>query len=138
MTRVTAAAAAIAIAIGAGTAAPRTAIAATVEQTHSVTKTYQTTFQLDSGRSVAFAGGILRLTSSKEGYINGDYNPPGTGILLPVVGGRNGADVWFDIGTATKTTHVTGTLEGERIVGYAVEPDGSQYRFNATPPVGGG
>jgi len=138
MTRVTAAAAAIAIAIGAGAAAPRSVRAATVQQTHSVTKTYQTTFQLDSGRSVAFAGGILRLTLSKEGYINGDYNPPGTGALIPVVGGRNGADVWFDIGTATRTTHVTGTLQGDSIFGYAVEPDGSQYRFSATPPAAGG
>ncbi len=114
---------------------PAAAPAATAQLQQTITRTYQTTFVKDYGPSVPFTGGTLRLTLTKDGYVNGYYTPPGTVAFVDVIGGRNGASVWFDIGNGHRTTHVTGTLQGGRIVGYASDQTGAQYRFTAVPSV---
>lgn len=130
--------AALAAGVLASAACPAAGIAATAQLDQTVTKTYQTTFVKDYGPSVPITGGVLKLTLTKEGYINGYFTPPGTATFIPVVGGRNGADLWFDIGNNNRATHVTGSLQGSEIVGYAMESNGSQYRFTAVPLAGPG
>ena len=125
-----------ALALGSGLAAlaaPALAPAATTQLETTITKTYQTTFVKDTGQSMPVTGGTLKLTLTKDGYINGYFTPADTISFITVVGGRNGSTVWFDIGNGTRTTHVTGTLQGSEIAGYAVEPNGVQYRFTAVP-----
>lgn len=122
-------------AVAGATLAPAPATAATAQTEQTITKTYDTTFVRDTGRGFPIEGGVLKLTLTKEGYINGYYSPPDSVAFIPVVGGRNGSDVWFDIGNSTQTTHVTGTLQGSEIIGSAVEPGGQFYRFKAVPAV---
>lgn len=112
---------------------PAAAPAATAQIQQTITRTYQTTFVKDYGPAIPYTGGTLRLTLTKDGYINGYFMPPDTVAAINVVGGRNGSTVWFDIGNGARTTHVTGTLQGNQIIGYATEPNGAQYRFTAVP-----
>lgn len=112
---------------------PAPSLASTAQLERTVTKTYQTTFVKDFGQSFPLTGGRLKLTLTNDGYINGFYTPPDTASFIPVVGGRNGADVWFDIGNNARSTHITGTIKGNQIVGYAIDPSGVQYRFTAIP-----
>ena len=111
---------------------PATSFAATSLLETTVTKTYATTFTKQYGQAFPFTGGKLRLTLTKDGYIQGYFTPADSVSFVPVTGGRDGAKVWFDIGGA-RSTYVTGTLEGNEIVGYATAPDGVQYRFTAVP-----
>jgi hypothetical protein len=120
-----------AAATGAILAASVPSFAATTVIQQTVTKTYATKFVKDQGQAIPITGGVLRLTVTKEGFINGYYTPPGTAWFIPVVGGLNGQDLWFDIGNNARATHVTGTLQGGQIAGYASESDGIRYRFTA-------
>jgi len=113
-------------------AVPAVSFAATSQLDRTVTKTYQTTFVKDYGQAFPITGGTLKLTLTRDGYIQGYFMPPDSVAFVPVVGGRDGSNVWFDIGNAN-VTHVTGRLKGAAIVGYAVASNGVQYRFNAAP-----
>ena len=117
---------------GATSVAPAPAAAAT-EETEQSTKLFETTFVRDAGRALPITGGLLKLTLTNDGFINGFYTPPGTARLIPVVGGRNGSELWFDIGDSSRATHVTGTLHDGTITGSASESNGAFYRFTAVP-----
>lgn len=112
--------------------------AATVEINQTVTKTFQTTFVRDYGPSVPYTGGTLRLTLTPDGYVHGFFTPADTADFIPVIGGRRGADVWFDIGQTTSTTRVTASLQDGSLNGYATTPSGAQYKFTAVPQLSPG
>jgi hypothetical protein len=75
--------------------------------------------------------GTLQLTFNPDGIITGYYRPADNGDLVPVTGGRNGENIWLDIGRSGRL-HVTGTLQNGTIAGAAFE-EGTmrQYKFNA-------
>lgn len=76
--------------------------------------------------------GKLQLTITPDGIINGYYRPDDNQAFIPVTGGRDGQNVWLEIGQMGRL-HVTGTLQRGRIVGTAFdERTNDQYKFNAT------
>ncbi|MGA8839092.1 MAG: hypothetical protein WBG27_06435 [Candidatus Aquilonibacter sp.] len=78
--------------------------------------------------------GELRITIT-NGYVNGTYRPDTGGTLVPVHGGSQGSDIWFDIATLGRV-HIQGTIKGDgTITGYGLPsgPSGKQYVFTAKP-----
>lgn len=80
--------------------------------------------------SLAPYQGRLDLHFSENGTISGYFRPVDTGSFIPVTGGRNGNDLWFDIGNSGRF-HFTGTLSDGRISGGAIQGN-SQYKLSAT------
>jgi len=88
--------------------------------------------------------GTLHLDVGNNGTVSGWYRDQDAGTPQPVVGGHDGKYIWFDIGTLTVTQgsdgttqlkqplQVTGTLEGDRIVG-TVQDGFSRLAFTAQP-----
>ncbi|HZZ65203.1 MAG TPA: hypothetical protein VFE17_06890 [Candidatus Baltobacteraceae bacterium] len=75
--------------------------------------------------------GTLQLTLNPDGIINGYYRPADNQEFIPVTGGRDGRNVWLDIGQMGRL-HVTGTLDNGRITGTALnERTNEQFKFNA-------
>ncbi|HLI95660.1 MAG TPA: hypothetical protein VKT72_06185 [Candidatus Baltobacteraceae bacterium] len=75
--------------------------------------------------------GTLKLTFNPSGIIQGYYNPADQMAFIPVTGGRDGDNVWFDIGTNGRL-HVNGTLQNGSIVGGAIdERTHETYDFTA-------
>ncbi len=76
--------------------------------------------------------GTLQLTINPDGIINGYYRAAGNGSFIPVTGGRDGKNVWLDIGQSGRL-HVTGTLHEGTIAGTAFDQRNlAQYKFNAS------
>ncbi len=73
--------------------------------------------------------GTLQLQISPDNIVSGYYRPDNQSFI-PVTGGRDGKDIWFDIGGSGQA-RVTARLEGHSIVGSAVD-GGVQYTFTAT------
>jgi hypothetical protein len=114
----------------AAAALPVVSAAATSQLDRTITQTYQTTFVKQFGQSFPITGGRLEITLTNDGYVQGYYTPADSVAFIPVTGGRNGSNVWFDIGNS-HATHVTGTLEPNGIAGFATTSNGVQYRFDA-------
>jgi hypothetical protein len=78
--------------------------------------------------------GVMRLTFSTNGYVNGTYRPDTGGRVTTVHGGRQGSKVWLDIATLGGI-HIEGTVKGGVITGYGAPlgPGATQYAFTATP-----
>lgn len=129
---------ALAALVAAAFLAPVPVPAATVQINKTVKETFQTTFVRDYGPAVPYTGGTLRLTLTPDGVVHGFFTPADTASFIPVLGGRRGSDLWFDIGQSTSTTHVTASLQGNTLTGYATEPNGTQYKFTAVPQVSPG
>lgn len=77
--------------------------------------------------------GTLKLTVSEGGIVHGFYFPTdGTSLFVPVTGGQNGSNIWFDIGD-DGMYHVQGRVHDGTIVGTAFTHDNRQYTFVASP-----
>lgn len=78
--------------------------------------------------------GSLDLTVDADGTLRGYYFPSDySALYVPVVGGRTGEAIWFDIGT-DKIVRVEGRLHDGRIDGGAIdESNMASYAFAATP-----
>ncbi len=75
--------------------------------------------------------GALQLTINPDGVIQGYYRPADDDSFVPVTGGRNGNDVWLDIGMAGRL-HVTGVMHGNAITGGAIDERSNRaYDFSA-------
>lgn len=111
---------------------PVRSVAATVTDTSQVTHVdYNTTIEPLYGFGAPWSG-TLQLTFNPDGIVNGYYRPADNNNFVTVVGGRNGQDIWMDIGRSG-ALHVTGKLENGQIVGTAFEGQSfEQYKFNAT------
>ncbi len=112
-------------------AAPSVSQAAVTQTQAPVHATYET-----SMRPVlhAFDGpwtGTLQLTFNPSGIIQGYYRPADNMAYIPVTGGRDGDNVWLDIGSSGRL-HVNGTLQNGAIVGGAIdERTHEAYNFTA-------
>ena len=123
------AALAVVVALTAAPAISRAATAYDVNQ--AVHVNYNTSIAPFFGFGYPWSG-RLQLTMTPDGIINGFYRPDGDQSFIPVTGGRNGENVWLDIGQ-TGRLHVTGTLQRGQIVGTAFdERTDDQYKFSAT------
>jgi hypothetical protein len=119
-----------AMALGATSAISHAASAYSSNQ--AVHENFNTSIQSLFGLDYPWTG-TLQLTFNPDGIINGYYRPADNMQFIPVTGGRNGHDIWLDIGS-TGRLHVNGTLENGNISGAAFDPDSKrQYKFNATP-----
>jgi hypothetical protein len=77
--------------------------------------------------------GALDLTVTADGIIHGYYFPADySAMFVPVVGGRSGDSIWFDIGSS-QITHIDGRLQDGAIVGTAFTSANAQYTFVAKP-----
>jgi hypothetical protein len=75
--------------------------------------------------------GTLQLTFNPDGIVNGYYRPDDNMNYIPVTGGRNGQDIWLDIGERGQL-HITGTLQNDKIIGTALnERSDHPYKFSA-------
>ncbi len=75
--------------------------------------------------------GTLQLAIHPDGIINGYYRPADNAAFIPVTGGRDGQNVWIDIGDRGRL-HVSGTFQNGAIVGTAFDQRSMrQYKFNA-------
>lgn len=105
---------------------PVASFAATADST-----TYYTTRLVELYGSPGPYTGTLTLRISRDNIVNGYYRPEGgVGSFIPITGGRNGKDIWFDIGSRDYV-HVTATLEGSTIVGTAIDAGNIEYTFTA-------
>ena len=94
--------------------------------------TYYNTRLVEIYGSPAPFAGTLQLRISPDNIINGYYRAEGgLGTYIPITGGRDGDDVWFDIGERGDV-RVTGKLVNGAIVGTAVDEHDTQYNFTAT------
>jgi hypothetical protein len=103
----------------------------TVAQATPQVQVYHTQIR---GRFEAFGyTGVMRLTFSANGYVNGTYRPDTGGRLTTVHGGRQGSKIWLDIATLGGI-HIEGTLQNGVISGYGAPlgPKNKQYAFTAT------
>jgi hypothetical protein len=118
----------LAAALGLLTAAiPATAVALQAPVAH-----YSTAMTELYGQSGPYTG-ALELSINAAGIVNGYYFPSDySSMFVPVVGGKTGDIIWFDIGS-TSITHVDGRLKGGIIVGTAFTSDNTQYTFVAKP-----
>jgi len=108
--------------------------AVTAAQEPAVTH-YATAMTELYGSAVPYSGS-LDLRVDADGIINGYYFPADySSMFVPVVGGRNGDEVWFDIGS-TQLTHVNGRLQNGTIVGTAFSGANTQFTFVAKPSAG--
>ena len=80
--------------------------------------------------------GSLELEIAPDGIVRGYYFPADySAMFVPVVGGKSGDSIWFDIGSS-EITHVEGRLHNGVIVGTAFNKANSQYTFVAKPAAG--
>ena len=112
--------------------APTVSQAATAySATQPVHVNYDTSMQSLFGFDYPWTG-TLQLTINPDGIINGYYRPADNMAFIPVTGGRDGQNVWLDIGGRGRL-HVTGTLQNGKIAGSAFdERSFKQYKFSAT------
>lgn len=83
--------------------------------------------------SLAPYNGSLELQITPDGIVNGYYFPEDySSILVPVVGGKSGDTIWFDIGSS-QLMHVDGRLKDGIIVGTAFTGANTQFTFVAKP-----
>ena len=75
--------------------------------------------------------GRLDLRFAENGTISGYFRPIDDNAYIPVVGGRTGNAVWFDIGNSGRL-HFSGTLENGRIDGGGFQGT-TEYKLVATP-----
>lgn len=76
--------------------------------------------------------GTLQLTLNPDNIITGYYRPYGDSSFIPVNGGRNGENVWLDIGEMGRI-QVNGTLKNAKITGTAFDNRShDQYKFAAS------
>lgn len=113
-------------------ATPALALAVPAYQSsHAVKVNYNTAIEplLGFGGPVT---GTLQLTFNPDGIINGYYRPYGDGSFVQVTGGREGNDIWIDIGERARL-HINGTLDKGNITGTAFDQrTQEQYKFRAT------
>lgn len=130
LTRILFGAAFVAVLALAGTPMRSTA-ATSYDASQPVRVDYSTRIEPLHGFGGPFTG-TLQLTFNPDGILNGYYRPADNNNFVAVVGGRNGQDVWMDIGR-NGDLHVTGTLQNGEIVGTAFEHNGlDQFKFTAT------
>lgn len=111
-------------------AVPAVSQAEVTSSTQAVHANYDTTFGPIIGFAVPWSG-KLQLTFTPDNIIQGYYRPDDNGAFVPVTGGRQGENVWFDIGRSGNL-RVTGTMQNNRIVGAAIDDrTQQQYAFNA-------
>jgi hypothetical protein len=90
---------------------------------------YDTRLVQEYGSPAPYSG-TLQLRISPDNIVNGYYRPDaGLGRFVPVTGGRDGDNIWFDIGESGNL-HVTGKFVKGSIVGTAVDHN-VEYYFNA-------
>lgn len=111
--------------------APAISQAATASSNAPVRQTYQTSLRSLYGLPSPWTG-TLQLTMNPDGIIQGYYHPADDYTkFIPVEGGRNGDQVWLDIGHAGRL-HVSGTIKNDNISGAAIdETTMQQYAFTA-------
>lgn len=108
-------------------AAPASALAVTASTTH-----YATAMTELYGSNVPYTGS-LELEIASNGSIHGYYFPADySSMFVPVVGGKSGNSIWFDIGSSD-LTRVEGRLQNGVIVGTAFTKANNQYTFVAKP-----
>lgn len=101
-------------------AVPSISQAASSQAQNPVKITYQTSLETIPGPSAPWTGS-MQLTISPNGIIQGWYHPAyDMTSLIPVTGGRNGDNVWLDIGTRARL-HVSGTMNNKAINGSAID-----------------
>lgn len=111
--------------------APAISQAVTTQPATPVQTTYQTTLEPLTGLGAPWTGS-LQIAIHSDGIIQGYYHPAGDEIaFVPVTGGRNGDNVWLDIGRSGHL-HVQGILKNGVITGTAVDESSDQgYDFTA-------
>jgi hypothetical protein len=74
--------------------------------------------------------GTLELRIADSGIVSGYYRGSSGAARRAVAGGRDGAKIWFDIGSL----HVTAVLSERGLTGHAFrDGDPDDYLFDATP-----
>ncbi len=112
-------------------AAPLVSQAATAQAVAPVHATYETTLEPVFGPPSPWTG-TLQLTFNANNIIQGYYHPADNiSAFIPVTGGRDGDNVWMDIGRSGRL-HVTGVLANGVITGGAVDlSTQQQFKFSA-------
>lgn len=96
------------------------------------TSHYSTAMTSLYGSNVPYTG-TLDLTVNSDGIIRGYYFPADqSSMFVPVVGGRTGDRIWFDIGNSG-SVHVDGRVQAGVIVGTAFDKTNGQFSFVANP-----
>lgn len=112
-------------------AAPAVAGATTAVSSQPVHVEYSTSMSPLIGFGYPWTG-RLQLTLNPDNIISGYYRPADNNEYVPVTGGRNGDNVWLDIGTSGRI-HVTGKLQNGVINGTAYDQRSHDaYKFSAT------
>jgi hypothetical protein len=116
--------------------APAISQAVTTQPTAPVKHTYDTSLAPQLGLGAPWTG-TLKLTLNPDGIIQGYYYPAGDEVaFIPVTGGRNGDQVWLDIGQRGRL-HIEGTIRnGGTIAGTALD-ERTNTPFNFTARVTG-
>lgn len=86
-------------------------------------------------QSPAPYAGSLTITIDAQGIIHGFFTPDSGPPLVPVVGGKVGNAIWFDIGNDA-SVRVEGTIDNGIITGSAYEVGHFPLRFVARPESG--
>jgi hypothetical protein len=131
MTKNTLGALAAAAAIVAAGAFPLAAGAATVTTGQSQTYTLNviTTRQFDAGEF----DGVLRLTISPDGYVNGSYHDVDQGLPKVVTGALEpDGRIWLDIGSSGQL-HLNGTFRNGVLHAVGQIPTSDTLYFDAAP-----
>jgi hypothetical protein len=119
------------VALAAASALPLAAGAATVTTGQSQTYILNavTTQRFDAGEY----DGVLRLTISPNGYVNGSYHDLDQGSPKNVTGGlQPDGRIWLDIG-ASGRLHLNGTFRNGVLHAVAQIPSADTLYFDATP-----
>jgi hypothetical protein len=75
--------------------------------------------------------GVLDLKISDGGIVSGYYHPSYNIAFIPVTGGREGKQIWLNIGLEDRIS-VLGTVDGDNIAGVArMASDPSPFDFKA-------
>jgi hypothetical protein len=110
-------------------ALPASAFAAAAQPT---TQSYTTTLSDWNYGGMAYPyAGQLKLQVSPDGIISGWYTNDNTLLPVPVIGGRNGDNLWLDIGDMGRL-HVNAHLQDGKLVGTARQGL-HLFDFNANP-----
>jgi hypothetical protein len=114
-----------------------TAIAISAPATQAAsTTTYYTTVMLQT-RPFPSGGaytGRLHLTVSPDGIVNGWYMPESEGGVLAVTGGKDGDNLWFELGNRGAVRIDATMQEDGRIVGTATEFPAPERQTTAGMP----
>jgi hypothetical protein len=109
---------------------PAISQAATAQATAPVHATYNTSLESIYGLPSPWTG-TLQLTINPDGIIQGYYRPADNNAFIPVTGGRDGDQVWLDIGNSGRL-HVNGVLQNDVITGGAIDLRTHEaYKFSA-------